>query len=102
MDIDLSGAYYIRKLFDIGGVFSSVDGHSEFLDWDNCKIVHKTPREDCIILHLKRETDGMEGKSFVKVKPEFINRKDLLNKFFINKEIMNYTLNQISDIQMTV
>jgi len=104
MTIDLSGTYFIREIFHIGGVHGSYDGRSEFLNWDNCKVENKTllKDKDKVVLHLKREKDDEQGKVAVTLKPEFSNRVDLLTNFFVNKEVMRHTLNELKNFKITV
>ncbi len=92
---------YIRDVFDIGGVAGSTDGHSDFLDWHNCKISNKSLANNgsYLYLHLIRESDGAEGRSSLKLKHDFADRKDVINKIFVSEKIMGLTLNQLGDIK---
>lgn len=102
---DFSGTYSIKELFNIGPIVSVAQGHSgHYLTEYNCKIVNKTFRDDFIILDLEGEgqNNNLKGTSDVKVRPEFIARKDLLTKFFSNSEIMNHKLEELKNFKMTI
>jgi hypothetical protein len=101
MSIDFSGTYLIEEIFSIGPIVS-IDNRPGYLVGDDCRVVGKKLSEDCVILHLKREPDGMEGTSDVKVQPQFMTRKDLLSKLFNNKEIMEKTLDELRKVKITI
>lgn len=102
MYIDFSGKYSIKGLYDTGPAACITKPTPNYLTSDNCKVINKTLHEDYIILHLQRDKDDLVGESIVKVKPQFVTRKDLLTKFFNNKEIMHRTLSELRNIKIVI
>jgi len=90
----------VRELFKPVNISQSIGGLAIFLDRDNCQIINKTKKENAVILHLKRESDGEEGRAHLKVKDEFESLStQLLRWAFINKDMLGLTLNQLEDLE---
>lgn len=71
-----------------------------FLDRENCQIVNKTKNENSIILHIKRESDGEEGRAYLRVQDKFETiSAQLLNWAFASESIVGLTLNQLDDLE---
>lgn len=80
----------------------STDGRSPYLDRDNCRVENKSKnsKEDAVILKLKRESDGEEGKSYLRVQDRFESLSgQLLAWVFASKNIVGLTLNQLADFE---
>lgn len=90
----------VRELFKSTGLTQSIGGTAIFLDRENCQIVNKSKNENSIILHLKRESDGEEGRAHLRVKDEFESiSPQLLNWAFASESITGLTLNQLDDLE---
>jgi len=90
----------VRELFKSTGLTQSIGGTAIFLDRENCQIVNKTKNENSIVLHLKREFDGEEGRAHLRVKDEFESTSaQLLNWAFASENIVGLTLNQLDDLE---
>ncbi|MEN9582455.1 MAG: hypothetical protein RL641_409 [Candidatus Parcubacteria bacterium] len=90
----------VRELFKSTGLTQSIGGTAVFLDRENCQIVNKTKNENSIVLHLKRESDGEEGRAHLRVKDEFESlSSQLLNWAFASESIVGLTLNQLDDLE---
>lgn len=90
----------VRELFKSTGLTQSIGGTAIFLDRENCQIVNKTKNENSIVLHLKRESDGEEGRAHLRVKDEFESLSpELLNWAFASESIIGLTLNQLDDLE---
>ncbi len=90
----------VRELFKSTGLTQSIGGTAIFLDRENCQIVNKTKNENSIVLHLKRESDGEEGRAHLRVKDEFESiSPQLLNWAFASESIVGLTLNQLDDLE---
>ena len=90
----------VRELFKSTGLTQSIGGTAIFLDRENCQIVNKTKNENSIVLHLKRESDGEEGRAHLRVKDEFESiSAQLLNWAFTSESIVGLTLNQLDDLE---
>ena len=90
----------VRELFKSTGLTQSIGGTAIFLDRENCQIVKKTKKENSIVLHLKRESDGKEGRAHLRVKDEFETiSAQLLNWAIINDKAIGFTLNQLADFE---
>jgi len=90
----------VRELFKSTGLTQSIGGTAVFLDRENCQIVNKTKNENSIVLHLKRESDGEEGRAHLRVKDEFESiSPQLLNWAFTSESIVGLTLNQLDDLE---
>jgi hypothetical protein len=90
----------VRELFKIGGITQSFGGLGEHLDWHNCKVWNKTKKEDSILLHLQRASDGEEGRAYLRVDEKFKDRTEqLLRAAFIDQRMMGLTLNELSDME---
>ena len=90
----------IKELFRIGDIMHSVDGRSNYLDRNNCRINNKSKKDDAVIFSLKKESDGEEGKSYLRVKEEYKSiTSQLLNWVFISDRIIGLTLNELSDME---
>ena len=90
----------VKELFTISDFTQSVGGLSSFLTKDDCRIINKRKTENSIALTLKRESDGAEGTSHLKVRGEFqAEASRLLNWAFASKTIVGLTLNQLSELE---
>jgi len=90
----------VRELFKSTGLTQSIGGTAIFLDRENCQIVNKTKNENSIVLHLKRESDGEEGRAHLRVRDEYKElTPQLLNWAFTNKDMIGLTLNQLDDLK---
>src|SRR3989344_386797 len=90
----------VRELFKSTGLTQSIGGTAVFLDRENCQIVNKTKNENSIVLHLKRESDGEEGRAHLRAKDEFESiSAQLLNCAFASESIVGLTLNQLDDLE---
>ncbi|MFA6177497.1 MAG: hypothetical protein WC694_01220 [Candidatus Paceibacterota bacterium] len=90
----------IKDIFNVGPVGSMGRRLQSYLNGGNCQIINKTLNEDRVDFRLRRESDGMEGDSFIKVRDEFKERnKELLNWIFVNKEIMGLTIDQLAQME---
>ena len=93
----------INELFRVGDVAHTLKGASDFLDRDNCQIVNITKESESIVLHLKRESDGEEGKSYLRVREEFNSIEcQLLDAVFGLKSALGLTLNQLAELETGV
>lgn len=89
-----------RELFKTTGFTQSISGTAIPLDRENCQIVKKTKKENSIVLCLKRESDGKEGRAHLKIQNKFETLSDqLLNWAFISESIVGLTLNQLDDLE---
>jgi len=90
----------VRELFKSTGLTQSIGGTAIFLDRENCQIVNKTKNENSIVLHLKRESDGEEGRAHLRVQEKFETiSPQLLNWVFASESIVGLTLNQLDDLE---
>ena len=90
----------VRELFKSTGLTQSIGGTATFLDRENCQIVNKSKNENSIVLHLKRESDGEEGRAHLRVKDEFESiSAQLLNWAFASESVVGLTLNQLDDLE---
>jgi hypothetical protein len=90
----------VKELFKPTHTSHSIHGLVIFLDRENCQVVNKTKNEDSILLHLKRESDGEEGRTYLRVRDEFEDIASLLLKhIFANIKIIGLTLNQLDDFE---
>jgi hypothetical protein len=90
----------VKELFTISDFTQSVGGLSPFLNKEDCRIVSKRKTEHGIALTLKRESDGAEGISHLKVRKAFqAESSRLLNWAFASKTVMDLTLNQLSELE---
>ena len=90
----------VRELFKSTGLTQSIGGTTIFLDRENCQIVNKTKNENSIVLHLKRESDGEEGRAHLRVQDKFETiSAQLLNWAFASESIVGLTLNQLDDLE---
>ncbi len=90
----------VRELFKSTGLTQSIGGTAIFLDRENCQIVNKSKNENSIVLHLKRESDGEEGRAHLRVKDEFESiSPQLLNWAFASESVVGLTLNQLDDLE---
>ena len=90
----------VRELFKSTGLSQSIGGTAIFLDRENCQIVNKTKNENSIVLHLKRESDGEEGRAYLRVQDKFETMSaQLLNWAFASESIVGLTLNQLDDLE---
>jgi|SRR3989338_9443977 len=90
----------VRELFKSTGLTQSIGGTAVFLDRENCQIVNKTKNENSIVLHLKRESDGEEGRAHLRVQDQFKTiSAQLLNWVFVSEGIVGLTLNQLDDFE---
>ena len=90
----------IKEIFKPTAVSHSIKGLTEYLDRDNCKIVNKTKGEDFVLLHLKRNSDGEEGHSYLRVKDDFKNNtKEFIRWAFVSEKMIGLTLNQLDNLE---
>lgn len=89
----------VKKLFRIGGLIESIDGRSPFLDHDNCKIINVTKKDDALVLSLKREGDGQEGRAYLRVRDQYKNSSQQLLRWAFSDRIVGLTLNQLNDLE---
>ena len=62
--------------------------------------MNKTKNENSIVLHLKRESDGEEGRAHLRVQDKFETiSTQLLNWAFASESIVGLTLNQLDDLE---
>lgn len=86
----------IKDIFKTGGIIQSIGGLTAYLDQDNCAVCNKSKADSAVILHLKRESDGEEGKIYLRVKDEFKTIEDpLLNWAFSEKNMIGLSINQL-------
>lgn len=87
----------IKDIFKTGGIIQSIGGFATYLNQDNCVISNKNKADSAVILHLKRESDGEEGKIYLRVKDEFKAIEDpLLNWAFSEKDMIGLSINQLA------
>src|SRR3989344_3196969 len=90
----------VKELFKSTSVLESFAGTAPFLDRENCQVVNKTKNEDSILLHLKRASDGEEGKAYLRVQDQFKTiTPQLLGRVFANENIIGCTLNQLENLE---
>ena len=90
----------IKEIFTVGDMIQSIGGLATFLDRDNCQIKNKTKNENAVVLHMKRQSDGEEGRAYLRVRGEFsITTNQLLNWAFTSERIFGLTLNQLNEIE---
>lgn len=90
----------VRELFKSTGLTQSIGGMAIFLDRENCQIVNKSKNENSIVLHLKRESDGEEGRVHLRVQDKFETiSAQLLNWAFASQRIVGLNLNQLDDLE---
>lgn len=90
----------IKELFIVGDMIQSIGGTSEFLNRDTCQVENMTKNENAVVLHVKRQSDGEEGRVYLRVRSEFsIIANQLLNWAFTNSKIVGLTLNQLTEVE---
>jgi hypothetical protein len=90
----------IKELFKPTGISQSIGGLAIYLDRENCQVINKTKNEDSVLLHLKRESDGEEGRAYLRVQDQFKSLEtELLNWAFVSKSIVGLTLNKLDDLE---
>lgn len=90
----------IKELFNPAGVSQSFAGLTVFLDQNNCQIRNKTKQEDAVLLHLLRESDGVEGHAYLRVKKEYSDFQDQLLRWVFNEPgIVGLTINGLTDFE---
>ena len=90
----------IKEIFTVGDMIQSIGGLSIFLDWDNCQIVNKKKNENAVVLILRRQSDGEEGRAYLRVRNEFsIITNQLLGWAFTSERIFDLTLNQLNETE---
>ncbi len=90
----------IKELFKPTGILQSIGGTAIFLDGENCKVVNKTKNEDSVLLHLKRESDGEEGRAHLRVQGQFQTlATELLNWAFVGESIVGLSLNELDELE---
>lgn len=93
----------IKEIFIIGNIPKSAKDRKPYLDRDNCQIENKTKSGNVIMLHLKRQLDGVEGTTYIRVRDRFEGITDqLLNQIFVNTDIIGLTLNQLNDFEINL
>ncbi len=90
----------IKELFKPTGISQSIGGTAIFLDRENCQIANKTKNENSIVLHLKRESDGEEGRAYLRVQDKFETLSaQLLNWAFASESIVGLSLNELDELE---
>lgn len=90
---------WVRELFNPMGVSQSFSGLTTFLDGDNCKIVNKTKQDEAVLLHLRREEDGVEGHAYMRPQKQFAPiAEQLLNWAFAEPKIVGLTVNELANL----
>lgn len=91
----------VKELFKPTGIPSqSIGGMEILLDRENCQIVSKSKNEDSVLLKLKRELDGNEGRVYLRVKDQFQPLAiELLNWAFANESIVGLSINELDDLE---
>jgi len=92
----------VRELFKSTGLTQAIGGTTSFLDRENCQIVNKSKNEDSIVLHLKRGTDGKEGRAHLRVQDKFETISAQLLNAFASESIVGLTLNQLDDLETSL
>ena len=88
---------YFKEMFNVGEIMQSVSRTKAGLDLENCKIISKMMNNKSVILKVKREDDGKEANVFVKLKDEFIDKKEDFKKLFASKGIIGMSLNELKN-----
>lgn len=87
----------VRDLFNPTGVSQSFSGLTVFLDHNNCQIINKTRQDKAVLLHLRRESDRVEGRAYMRVKKEYLELQgQLLNWAFNEPRIVGLTVNELN------
>ncbi len=90
----------VKELFKPTGISQSIGGTAVFLDRENCIVVNKTKNDNSILLHLKRESDGEEGRAYLRAQDQFKDLEtQLLNWAFVSESIIGLTLNQLDNLE---
>ena len=90
----------VRELFKSTGLTQSIGGTAILLDRDNCQIMNKTKNENSIVLHLKRGSDGEEGRAYLRVQDKFeAISAQLLNWAFVSESVVGLTLNELDELE---
>lgn len=90
----------IKELFKPTGILQSIGGMAIFLDRENCQVVNKTKNEDSLLLYLKRESDGEEGRAYLRVQDQFKDlASELLNWAFASESIVGLSLNKLDELE---
>jgi hypothetical protein len=90
----------VKELFKPTRISQSLSGTAICLDRENCRVVNKTKDGDSVLLHLKRELDGEEGRAHLRVQDQFqALATQLLNWTFNSKSIVGLTLNELDDLE---
>ena len=86
----------IQKMFDIGVIMEPEDKAASQIDLssDDCVIVSKGLNKNKVILHLRREKDGIEGNVFVRLKEKYENEFVISRKLLGSKTVNGLTLNE--------
>ena len=93
----------IKELFTVGGMIQSIGDLVMLLDQDNCQIENKKKNDDAVILFLKRESDGNEGRVYLRVRKNLSEITDqLLNWAFSDKKMIGLTLNQLAEMDTDI
>jgi len=96
----------VRELFHVGTPPQAVVGATEFLDYNNCKVINKTKQERAVILLVRRDSDQREGNAYLRVKPQYNDiAEQLVSWAFADDRMIGLTLNEVdqldTDIQVT-
>ena len=90
----------VKELFKQTDISHSIGGLAIYLDRENCLVINKTKNNDYVLLHLKRTSDGEEGRYHLRVKEKYNSiAPKLLNWAFDSKTIIGLTLNQLDDLE---
>ena len=89
-----------RELFKPVHISQSLGRSAVFLDRENCRIVNKTKNENFVLLHLRRESDGQEGRAYLRVQDQFQSlATQLLNWAFASESIIGLSINTLDDFE---
>jgi hypothetical protein len=83
-------------MFTVGEIMEMEDKDKKIkpLDGDDCKITGKALNKNKIILSMKRDADGSEGKVFVRLNEENLKDFPTSKKLLASKAVVGLTLNQ--------
>ncbi len=91
----------IGEIFTTSEFTQSFGGTAPLLTRDDCKIENKTKSDHSVVLHMKRDSDGGEALSHLKVRDEFKSIEDqLLTKAFALDSMKGLTLAELEDMEI--
>jgi hypothetical protein len=91
---------FIKEVFSLGEIYQMTEGPVGVLDMDNCEITGKVMNKSKIILHLERLSDGRKANVFLRLKDDFLDRRDDFKKFLASKKIIGMSLNQLNNLEI--